>query len=290
MIIGKNTNKYYDIYNSIFYFSIGIRYWKMDYGALLSPKLDTDIIYENKGYDSGGGILNLPEEYVLTTNVITPRNQNRRGTCAAFVGSTMIEYKTDADAYLSPEFLYHHRITKPAGGMYGRDIFHILMRQGCVPENLYSYLTKDNESIPPNAKLYDVASKYKINGYARILTVLGLKVALLSNESAYLLLPAYHKGNNFWIPNNTTDPSICHAITVMGYNETGFLFKNSWGEFWGNNGYGLINYEDWEKYLLECWVMVGAKWKVSATRDHKNAFFASIPKFKRKYRSKCKSI
>ena len=36
-----------------------------------------------------------------------------------------------------------------------------------------------------------------------------------------------------------------HALLLVGYNEEeqGFIFRNSWGEGWGDKGYGYIQYE-----------------------------------------------
>lgn len=41
-----------------------------------------------------------------------------------------------------------------------------------------------------------------------------------------------------------------HCIPICGWdNSTGrFLFKNSWGNFWGNNGYGTIPYQYIDSY------------------------------------------
>lgn len=41
-----------------------------------------------------------------------------------------------------------------------------------------------------------------------------------------------------------------HCIAICGWdNSTGrFLFKNSWGNFWGNNGYGTIPYQYIDSY------------------------------------------
>jgi hypothetical protein len=32
------------------------------------------------------------------------------------------------------------------------------------------------------------------------------------------------------------------AVNIVGYNEKGFIFKNSWGTNWGDKGYGYISY------------------------------------------------
>ncbi|RYD53678.1 MAG: hypothetical protein EOP52_05365 [Sphingobacteriales bacterium] len=34
-----------------------------------------------------------------------------------------------------------------------------------------------------------------------------------------------------------------HAVCIVGYDAEGFIFKNSWGTQWGENGYGRISYE-----------------------------------------------
>ena len=57
-----------------------------------------------------------------------------------------------------------------------------------------------------------------------------------------------------WLKNqNTSSPPNVdgwHAITICGYNDnTGrFEFKNSWGWWWGNNGFGTIPYNYITKY------------------------------------------
>lgn len=321
-------------------------------GALISPKLDTDLIYENKAFGSPTtNITNMPEEYDLRIrSPHTARDQRDRGTCAAFVGSTIIEYKENGSltSHMSPEFIYHHRATKPNHGMYGRDVFNILKNVGSVPEHLYEYLDH-NDSPEPTLHLYDIANKYKINDFARVESIIGLKLALLNNEVAYLLLPAYNRNEMFWIPtsdasllkesggeNNVfrssrgdikngeikegeylsnqtkhteikrepstdlykkkttitevkketrdtkTSSRICiktktkteyslnnnnciyHAVTVVGYNQCGFIIKNSWGVEWGENGYSTFPYEYWPLYI-ECWVSINHKKEESHT-------------------------
>ncbi len=41
-----------------------------------------------------------------------------------------------------------------------------------------------------------------------------------------------------------------HMVTIVGYNEKGFIFKNSWGEDWGEKGYGYISY-DAHKWMIQ---------------------------------------
>jgi hypothetical protein len=235
---------------------------KLSYeGALVSPKSDSDLVYENRAYGSASGLL-IPDEYILTLRS-PARDQRHRGTCAAFVGSTISEYKhnINLEEYMSPEFIYHHRKTRPDSGMYGRDVFNILKNFGCVPESLYEYLSHDESDIP-NEMLYEVANKYRIMDYARVETIMGLKLAMLGNEVAYLLLPAYNRTTEFW--EKRDNEPIYHAVAVIGYNKKGFVFKNSWGPGWGHEGYGCFPYNRWDVHA-ECWVALGDNKSITTT-------------------------
>ncbi len=50
-----------------------------------------------------------------------------------------------------------------------------------------------------------------------------------------------------------------HAFMIVGYDESGFLIQNSWGEGWGGfNGHPGIahwTYEDWSKNIMDAWVL-----------------------------------
>jgi hypothetical protein len=50
------------------------------------------------------------------------------------------------------------------------------------------------------------------------------------------------KGNRPW--RYVTDVAAQgHAITIVGYNQYGFIIKNSWGKSWGDNGYATVSYD-----------------------------------------------
>ncbi|MBN2011457.1 hypothetical protein JW960_19145 [candidate division KSB1 bacterium] len=42
-----------------------------------------------------------------------------------------------------------------------------------------------------------------------------------------------------------------HAVAIVGYDEDGFLIKNSWGTGWGENGYGWISFDYHRLFALE---------------------------------------
>jgi pimeloyl-ACP methyl ester carboxylesterase len=44
-----------------------------------------------------------------------------------------------------------------------------------------------------------------------------------------------------------------HAFALVGFNRTGFVVQNSWGEDWGNLGFGVLPYEEWVQYGADAW-------------------------------------
>ncbi|MDJ1483856.1 C1 family peptidase [Cytophagaceae bacterium YF14B1] len=45
-----------------------------------------------------------------------------------------------------------------------------------------------------------------------------------------------------------------HAFAIVAYDEKGFWIQNSWGEDWGQKGFGLITYDDWMENGTDVWV------------------------------------
>ncbi|HET6562297.1 MAG TPA: hypothetical protein VFG72_10515 [Marmoricola sp.] len=45
-----------------------------------------------------------------------------------------------------------------------------------------------------------------------------------------------------------------HAYALVGYNEVGFLVKNSWGADWGRHGCATLPYDDWLQSAYDAWV------------------------------------
>ena len=48
-------------------------------------------------------------------------------------------------------------------------------------------------------------------------------------------------------------------MTIVGYNDEGFLIRNSWGELWNGTGYTTYYYKDW-----------GAHWEIWSCVDKKD--------------------
>lgn len=45
-----------------------------------------------------------------------------------------------------------------------------------------------------------------------------------------------------------------HAFAIGSYDSDGFWLQNSWGEQWGDGGFGKISYADWRHNGTDVWV------------------------------------
>lgn len=51
-----------------------------------------------------------------------------------------------------------------------------------------------------------------------------------------------------------------HCVSLIGFDalRSRFVFVNSWGEHWGNRGFGSLTFEYFDKYLVSAWTSRGA--------------------------------
>jgi len=231
-------------------------------GALKSEITDDVPIYDNIA--GGSGLLPvIPCNYSLIEYSFTPRNQGNRSTCAAFVGATISEILNNIkskylDQQMSPEYIYANRANISTHGMTGRDVCRILSDNGSLPE-IYMPYDPAESARTVSKSMKKIAKKYRLGLPMLVLSIDALKRAVYELGPCYLMLPLQSQDEMFWRkPAKVKRKSvngIGHAVTVIGYNSDGFIFINSWGVKWGENGYGLLPYNDW-KYVVECWTIL----------------------------------
>lgn len=141
--------------------------------------------------------------------------------------------------------------------MYGRDVFQVLKKYGTVLEERYPYTTSDNQAPQPGHELYKMAEDHKINGFARVKTIEGLKRAIIELGACYIGLPMYNRTERFWDRAHGAELNIGHAVTAVGYNAEGFIIENSWGLDWGQHGRTIFPYRDFDLHW-EIWVPVAS--------------------------------
>ena len=228
-----------------------------------SPDDSRDFIFTGNSSDMVSDT--LPDVLDYTNELLPIRDQGSQGTCYAQSACCMKEWQESRDyglkSYLSPQFFYNIRFNKYDDdenndyGMYGRDVMKILSKIGiCLEENYPYGHIEHRDQI--SQQLYDEASQHRIKHYARIESMDDLKSSLFHNGPCLITVPVYNYGEYMWIPEGKEDHQGGHAMTVVGYNNDGFIIRNSWGNTWCNNGYCIFPYGHW-----------GAQWEVWTTID-----------------------
>ena len=46
-----------------------------------------------------------------------------------------------------------------------------------------------------------------------------------------------------------------HAFAIVGYTNLGFIVQNSWGSEWGRAGFAVLEYSDWLRNAMDCWIV-----------------------------------
>ena len=236
-------------------------------GAILHSSHDaseSDYIFEQlaRGPDTG----KAPVDYIDLRKYAKPsRHQRKRGTCAAFAAASIREIQEhisrgESQSH-SPEFIYYHRANKPSEGMFGRDVLMIMRDIGSVTEEMYPY----NESLEPltrpSTEHYALAAESRIANFARVTTCGGLKRAIREVGPCYLVLPLYATRPHFWRRSrNDKDEPSGHSVAVVGYDNSGFILKNSWGPTWNGDGCITFAYSEWN-HVKECWAPINHRIK-----------------------------
>ena len=205
----------------------------------------------------------LPDKVKLETSPLV-LNQGQTPFCGGASGAGMANgyyHNQDImpDKGFSMTFIYW--LSKKYDGIpeqkgtFPRTICKIMSKYGCAPEQHQPYSTENNPKINPIA--FELAKRYKVNTYRRIMTIHEIKTALALGH--YVLMATFVTGDN-WSSNNggwITRPSGSlyggHATFLYGYDDNlinklhghkgYFLGQNSWGSNWGDYGKYYLPYD-----------------------------------------------
>lgn len=224
-------------------------------GALKSPDDNRDYIAESIYARE----TNFPETLDYRKDLLSVRDQRSQSSCFAFAAACVKEWQEKKDVgldeYMSPQFIYNNRMNYNMAGMYGRDVMKILLEYGSCLERTYPYgRIEPKDEI--SQKVYDEAENYRIQSYARVNTIDGVKKALYKNGPCIISFPYFNSKSEFWKPYSPDDYRRGgHAVAIVGYNEEGFILRNSWGRSWNGNGYTIYKYSDFGLHW-EIWTTV----------------------------------
>jgi len=229
-------------------------------------------------------------------------NQGSIGSCTAHAGVGMVECceKKAFGKHLDASRLFLYKATrnlaelKGDSGAFIRSTMGALVLFGVPPEKYWPYTDASQEfDREPNAFCYSFAENFKSIKYFRhdpselpTADVLGsVKQSLASGVPAMFGFTVYSsidqaaRTGRIPFPTGTERIAGGHAILAVGYDDgmeirnedagkatTGaLLIRNSWGEGWGQEGYGWLPYEyvlrelatDFWSILKQDWVDTG---------------------------------
>ncbi len=210
-------------------------------------------------YEALKEVVAYPQTLDLRPKMFDVTNQGNYPTCSAMTARQMKEFQEIKDVGLTEsmaaQYVYNLRENYPEDGMAPRDTMRILFYHGIVEERFYPYAKDLSNQVP--AKVLERGEKlYKCSGYAYVNTIEGLKQSLFENGVCYLGVPVYNFTPRMWKQRPGDSFLGGHAMAIVGYNDAGFIIRNSWGEGWGENGHTIFPYEDW-----------GLQWEVWTSLD-----------------------
>jgi len=190
-------------------------------------------------------------------------NQGELGSCTANALGCAIQYDEMKQNLLNNEspsrlFIYYNErdmegnIDNDTGASL-RDGVKSINKIGYCNETQWPYdIEKFREK--PSQECYDFARKHKALTYKKvqqdethIKSVLNMGFPIVFGISVYESFESESVAKTGIVPLPEKDERMLggHAIVLVGYDEEKrlFTFRNSWGEQWGDKGYGYLPFE-----------------------------------------------
>jgi len=193
----------------------------------------------------------------LTSKLPPVFDQGQLGSCTANAITAAVVAESQDKTLLSRLFLYWNerlamgqQYARVDSGAIIRDGLKSVVKDGSIPEDTWPY---DIETFanPPDPTMYDLAKKDLVTKYYYVpQDSMSIKCALLEGYPIVFGISVYESfeqvtdGN---IPMPKPDEKLLggHAILLVGFdNHTQkFKFRNSWGNGWGQGGYGFLPFD-----------------------------------------------
>ncbi|MGQ9615558.1 MAG: C1 family peptidase [Spirochaetota bacterium] len=245
--------------------------------------------------------ITLPEKVDLRQWCSPVEDQERLGSCTAQAGAGLVEYfeRRAFGKHIDASRLFLYKVTRTImhmsgdTGAYLRVTMAAMVLFGLPPEEYWPYII-DNFDKEPTPFCYAFAQNYQAISYYRLDPPGTSKQELLerikSNLAAglpsmfgftvYSSISQAQETGKIPFPLRTERVMGGHAVVAVGYDDTlkilnknpggpettgALLIRNSWGEDWGEEGYGWLPYEyvlrglavDWWSLLKNEWIDTG---------------------------------
>lgn len=214
----------------------------------------------------------VPPAADLSAYFPPPKDQGNQGSCVAWsVSYAMRGYYANRamrrggsqSVALSPSFVYNQIADSSEGCDSGSDIadaLALLKETGTVTLSRFPY-RDSNCSRRPTADDLNAAAQFRIQSWhtVDISNVVNIKGQIVRGDPVVvgMLIPddfSELKGDAVY--NDTGQDGDGHAMVVVGYDDHRHAFKlmNSWGQDWGQGGFGWVSYNSFKARTSEAYV------------------------------------
>lgn len=197
-------------------------------GLILSEIDGSELKYENEK-------IQIPLQFSYMKNLPDVLNQGSDPICVPCSISAWCEYKLTllSGKKNGSNFrlfdIFNSRTTK-GDGMSCKEAFKYTIEKGAKYKNGIIHMSK----------------------YFKVNNLISLKNALINNGPCLAVFPVYNDETEFW---NGEYLQGHHAVSVVGYDQDGFIIRNSWGKSYGFDGYAHVSNEDMRK-CREIWTFI----------------------------------
>ena len=194
----------------------------------------------------------FPEEFTLVPPKV--KNQGSVGSCVAHAIAETVEYynreQEKNNTLMSTGFIYGNRRNSlsKASGMYIREALSNTCKYGTTTKKDFS----ENVEVPKAISLFeerfdelkDKAFPNRISTYFRLSSDADIKHALM-NYGPVVFAMTWREGievDNGGVlhVDPTRKASGGHCMIIYGWSEEGWKIQNSWGTWWGKQGYATL--------------------------------------------------
>jgi len=229
---------------------------KHDWEDRLFPIQPSPIDSRDYIYSAQNHIL-LPDQVDLRPALSKPRDSGSRRSNLAFATASIKEYheriNLDFDGCMSPESILFYVKNKKSQNC--REMMKILQKRGISPEKFFPFQYQSEPTeIPESAKI--IMSNFRIRQYAQVETIQAAKEAIFKYGPLLMSFPIHKNSPILWKPSNKNKNVIGgHAVAIVGYNQEGFIIRNSWSASWNGDGHVIYPYSDWKSHW-EIWTCI----------------------------------
>lgn len=194
-------------------------------------------------------------------------DQGELGSCTANAVAGIYQFdeiKQGSDNEFMPSRLFIYYNERDMEGTVGydsgatiRDSIKTINKQGVCDEKIWPYDISQFKIKPTNNCYIEGRKNHSIEYNQLVQNIEQLKSALINNNPIIFGCSVYESFESekvkttgiIPIPSDSERLLGGHAIVLAGFDDQKkwFIFRNSWGPDWGDNGYGYIPYE----YVLD---------------------------------------